>query len=121
QIIEMSQKRGYDANDLQILAPMYRGAAGVDRLNDLSQAVYNPAAANKQEIEFRGQVFRVGDKVLQLVNSPENNVFNGDIGRITAIENGSNKGKKNASMTIDFDGNEVNYGRLEWSQIRLAH
>lgn len=121
QIIEMSQKRGYDANDLQILAPMYRGAAGVDRLNDLSQAVYNPAAANKQEIEFRGQVFRVGDKVLQLVNSPENNVFNGDIGRITAIENGSNKGKKNATMTIDFDGNEVNYGRLEWSQIRLAY
>lgn len=121
QIIEMSQKRGYQADDLQILAPMYRGAAGVDRLNELSQSVYNSAAPNKQEIEFRGQTFRVGDKVLQLVNSPENNVFNGDIGRITAIENSDTKGKRNATMTIDFDGNEVNYGRLEWSQIRLAY
>ncbi|MCI1975654.1 MAG: ATP-dependent RecD-like DNA helicase [Limosilactobacillus sp.] len=121
QIIEMSQQRGYDASDLQILAPMYRGAAGVDRLNELSQNVYNPANPNKQEIEFRGQVFRVGDKVLQLVNNPERNVFNGDIGRITSIENGPTKGKKNATMTIDFDGNEVNYGRLEWSQVRLAY
>lgn len=121
QIIEMSEKRGYEADDLQILAPMYRGAAGVDRLNELSQVVYNPQSSQKQEIEFRGQTFRVGDKVLQLVNSPENNVFNGDIGRITAIENGKTKGKKNATMTIDFDGNEVNYGRLEWSQIRLAY
>lgn len=121
QIIEMSEKRGYTADDLQILAPMYRGAAGVDRLNSLAQNVYNPPSKDKQEVEFRGQIFRVGDKVLQLVNSPENNVFNGDIGRITAVEAGPTKGKKNASMTIDFDGNEVNYTRLEWSQIRLAY
>ncbi len=121
QIIEMSEKRGYTADDLQILAPMYRGAAGVDRLNSLAQNVYNPPSKDKQEVEFRGQIFRVGDKVLQLVNSPENNVFNGDIGRITAVKAGPTKGKKNASMTIDFDGNEVNYTRLEWSQIRLAY
>ena len=119
QIIKLSRQRGYTAQDVQILAPMYRGAAGVDNLNELAQAVYNPPTKDKQEVEFRGQVFRVGDKVLQLVNSPENNVFNGDIGQITAIE--TKKGAKRANITIDFDGNEVNYHRMEWNQIQLAY
>ena len=119
QIIKLSRQRGYTAQDVQILAPMYRGAAGVDNLNELAQAVYNPSTKAKQEVEFRGQVFRVGDKVLQLVNSPENNVFNGDIGQITAIE--PKKGAKGATITIDFDGNEVNYHRMEWNQIQLAY
>ena len=119
QIIKLSRQRGYTAQDVQILAPMYRGAAGVDNLNELAQAVYNPPTKAKQEVEFRGQVFRVGDKVLQLVNSPENNVFNGDIGQITAIE--TKKGAKGATITIDFDGNEVNYHRMEWNQIQLAY
>ena len=101
---------------------MYRGQAGVDNLNQLAQQAYNPPSKDKQEIEFRGQVFRVGDKVLQLVNSPENNVFNGDIGRITAVETGAKKGgKRTDTIIIDFDGNEVNYGRQEWTQIRLAY
>ena len=119
QINKLSRQRGYTAQDVQILAPMYRGAAGVDNLNELAQAVYNPPTKAKQEVEFRGQVFRVGDKVLQLVNSPENNVFNGDIGQITAIE--TKKGAKGATITIDFDGNEVNYHRMEWNQIQLAY
>lgn len=119
QIIKLSRQRGYTAQDVQILAPMYRGAAGVDNLNELAQAVYNPPTKDKQEVEFRGQVFRVGDKVLQLVNSPENNVFNGDIGQITAIE--TKKGAKGVTITIDFDGNEVNYHRMEWNQIQLAY
>lgn len=119
QIIKLSRQRGYTAQDVQILAPMYRGAAGVDNLNELAQAVYNPPTKAKQEVEFRGQVFRVGDKVLQLVNSPENNVFNGDIGQITAIE--TKKSAKGATITIDFDGNEVNYHRMEWNQIQLAY
>ena len=119
QIIKLSRQRGYTAQDVQILAPMYRGAAGVDNLNELAQAVYNPPTKAKQEVEFRGQVFRIGDKVLQLVNSPENNVFNGDIGQITAIE--TKKGAKGATITIDFDGNEVNYHRMEWNQIQLAY
>ena len=122
QIINLSAKRGYTAADVQILAPMYRGQAGIDNLNQLAQQAYNPPAKGKQEVEFRGQTFRVGDKVLQLVNSPENNVFNGDIGQITAVETGAKKGgKRTDTITIDFDGNEVNYGRQEWTQIRLAY
>ena len=115
QIIDLSKKRDYSANDIQILAPMYRGQAGIDRLNELAQQAYNPPANGKQEVDFRGLTFRVGDKVLQLVNVPEKNIFNGDIGKITAI------GRKSESITVDFDGNEVSYSRMEWNQLRLAY
>lgn len=121
QIIDLSKKRDYSANDIQILAPMYRGQAGIDRLNELAQQAYNPPANGKQEVDFRGLTFRVGDKVLQLVNVPEKNIFNGDIGQITAIESGKTVGKKNESITVDFDGNEVSYSRMEWNQLRLAY
>lgn len=121
QIIDLSKKRAYSANDIQILAPMYRGQAGIDRLNELAQQAYNPPANGKQEVDFRGLTFRVGDKVLQLVNVPEKNIFNGDIGQITAIESGKTVGKKNESITVDFDGNEVSYSRMEWNQLRLAY
>ncbi|MCC4455542.1 ATP-dependent RecD-like DNA helicase [Limosilactobacillus reuteri] len=121
QIIDLSKKRDYSANDIQILAPMYRGQAGIDRLNELAQQAYNPPANGKQEVNFRGLTFRVGDKVLQLVNVPEKNIFNGDIGKITAIESGRTVGKKNESITVDFDGNEVSYSRMEWNQLRLAY
>ncbi len=121
QIIDLSKKRDYSANDIQILAPMYRGQAGIDRLNELAQQAYNPPANGRQEVDFRGLTFRVGDKVLQLVNVPEKNIFNGDIGKITAIESGRTVGKKNESITVDFDGNEVSYSRMEWNQLRLAY
>lgn len=121
QIIDLSKKRDYSANDIQILAPMYRGQAGIDRLNELAQQAYNPPANGKQEVDFRGLTFRVGDKVLQLVNVPEKNIFNGDIGKITAIESGRTVGRKNESITVDFDGNEVSYSRMEWNQLRLAY
>ena len=121
QIIDLSKKRDYSANDIQILAPMYRGQAGIDRLNELAQQAYNPPVNGKQEVDFRGLTFRVGDKVLQLVNVPEKNIFNGDIGKITAIESGRTVGKKNESITVDFDGNEVSYSRMEWNQLRLAY
>ena len=121
QIIDLSKKRDYSANDIQILAPMYRGQAGIDRLNELAQQAYNPPANGKQEVDFRGLTFRVGDKGLQLVNVPEKNIFNGDIGKITAIESGRTVGKKNESITVDFDGNEVSYSRMEWNQLRLAY
>ena len=121
QIIDLSKKRDYSANDIQILAPMYRGQAGIDRLNELAQQAYNPPANGKQEVDFRGLTFRVGDKVLQLVNVPEKNIFNGDIGKITAIESGRTVGRKSESITVDFDGNEVSYSRMEWNQLRLAN
>lgn len=128
QIVLRSTQKDFTATDVQILAPIYRGAAGIDKLNELTQQIYNPASVDKEQVVFRNQTFRVGDKVLQLVNSPENNVFNGDIGTIEAIETGkgpkerkSGKIAKGATMTINFGGNQVIYSRQEWSQIKLAY
>lgn len=117
QIIGLSRKRDYSANNIQILAPMYRGQAGIDRLNELAQQAYNPPANGEQEVDFRGPTFRIGDKVLQLVSAPKKNIFNGDTEKTTTIESDRIISKKNGSVAIDFDGNEVNYSHMERSQL----
>lgn len=124
QIVQRAKSRGFKAAQAQVLAPMYRGSAGINHLNDLVQNVFNPLDnAKKKEVEFRGAHFRIGDKVLHLVNSPENNVFNGDIGTIVSIELGVKgiKGPKTDQITIDFDQTEVTYSRNEWQRLTLAY
>jgi exodeoxyribonuclease V alpha subunit len=105
---------------VQILAPMYRGVAGVDNLNPVVQDVFNGANGKKRkQVEIGTTVYRIGDKVLQLVNNPDKNVFNGEIGTVTGID----IGEKNSadSLTLDFDGNEISYARGEWNKITLAY
>ena len=124
QVIEKAQKKGFANNDVQILAPMYRGIAGIDNLNTSVQNVLNPLnSQNKRQVEFNKQFFRVGDKVLQLVNSPESNVFNGDIGKIVAINLAKDRGNeaKVDQLTIAFDSGEIVYPRSEWQKITLAY
>ncbi|WP_288528912.1 ATP-dependent RecD-like DNA helicase [uncultured Secundilactobacillus sp.] len=124
QIISRAMAKGFTADDIQVLAPMYRGPAGVTNLNTIIQDIMNPKTENhKKEVEFRGETFRIGDKVLHLVNSPENNVFNGDIGRITGIAYAKDKGNTDRAdkLTIVFDQNEVTYGRNDWSRLTLAY
>ena len=72
--------------DLQVLTPMRKTAAGVDRLNLMLQEALNPPAGNKPETTARGVVYRLGDKVMQIRNNYQKEVFNGDIGIITAID-----------------------------------
>lgn len=72
--------------DIQVLTPLYRGEAGVDALNSRLQAKLNPAKKGKKEQKFAGRVFRVGDKVMQIRNNYDKNVFNGDIGTIVSME-----------------------------------
>jgi len=103
---------------------MYRGPAGVTRLNTLIQDIMNPLSdTRKKEVEFRGEKFRIGDKVLHLVNSPENNVFNGDIGSIVGITLAKAKGNtdKVDKLTVAFDATEVTYPRNEWDKLTLAY
>ncbi len=73
--------------DLQVLTPMRKTAAGVDRLNQLLQEALNPPARNKLEAAGKGITYRLGDKVMQIRNNYQKEVFNGDIGLITAIDN----------------------------------
>lgn len=85
KICVMSKAKGLNEEDIQILAPMYKGENGIDNLNVILQNLFNPKDTKKEEIHYGDVIYREGDKVLQLQNNPDNNVFNGDIGYIRKI------------------------------------
>ncbi len=72
--------------DIQVLTPVHRGAAGVASLNQLLQAALNPAAPGKAERVFGSTTFRLGDRVIQMRNNYDLDVYNGDIGEVAAID-----------------------------------
>jgi len=80
--------------DIQVLSPMYKGPMGVTSLNEELQARLNPGA--KETLEWGGQVFRLGDKVMQVRNDYDKGVFNGDVGWIRIID------KENSTLTVEF-------------------
>lgn len=101
--------KGYDYKKFQVMAPMYAGINGIDNLNKQLQKIFNPEDKNKKEVKYGDIIYRVNDKVLQLVNDPDNNVFNGDIGIIDSIKSGVQTKSGKLEVVIDFDGNLVNY------------
>ena len=107
-------KFGLDAErDVQVLSPMHRGAAGVAALNRQLQETLNPSAPGKAEVRHGGRILRVGDRVMQLQNDYERQVFNGDMGRITAID------LEDQLATVAFDDTTVAY---EFSELdALVH
>lgn len=109
-------KFGFDPiKDIQVLAPMYRGPAGVRALNDRLQATLNPPGPLKPEKALFGQVFRVGDKIMQTQNDYDKEVFNGDIGQVTALD------IINHTLTINFEGRHVIFDWMECDQLTLAY
>jgi exodeoxyribonuclease V alpha subunit len=98
--------------DLQVLAPMYRGAAGVTRLNRALQDALNPGS---DAIARGDRRLKISDKVMQLRNNYEKEVFNGDIGRIVEL------GPEKRSLTVSFDGRPVSYDYDELAEITLAY
>ena len=118
KICVMSKEKGLNEDEIQVLVPMYKGENGIDNLNILLQDIFNPRDENKRETKFGDVIIRENDKVLQLVNDPDNNIFNGDIGYIKKIEIGPSKKE---SFIIDFDGNEVTYSREDLNNIKHAY
>ena len=102
-------------DNFQILIPIYKGDNGIDDINIYAQDLINPLE-NRVELNVESEIFRVGDKVLQLTNVPDLNVYNGDIGYITNIMIGSKK-----EIHINFDYNSVVYTQGEFSNIRLGY
>ena len=102
-------KKGYDYKRIQIMAPMYAGVNGIDNLNKVMQNIFNPQAKNKKELKYGDVFYREGDKVLQLVNLPDFNIYNGDIGIIKKICEGYETESGNKEVVIDFDGNLISY------------
>lgn len=119
KICLMSKTKGLNEEDIQILAPMYKGENGIDNLNILLQDLFNPKSSKKEELRYGEVTYREGDKVLQLQNNPDNNVFNGDIGYIRKI---SKKNSRNKDLVlIDFEGVKVEYSKEELNQIKHAY
>ncbi|MFL2134616.1 ATP-dependent RecD-like DNA helicase [Desemzia sp. FAM 24101] len=122
QVVSKAKLKGFTAQDIQVLAPMYRGPAGIDALNKMLQEIFNPNdTGRRKEVTFNNKVYRIGDKVLQLVNYPEMNVFNGDMGEIVGISYAKETEDKVDELILRFDANEVTYKRNEWNKITLAY
>jgi len=119
KIIEAGIQKGYDENNLQILAPKYKGDNGIDILNSILCNIFNPSNGQR-EIMYGEITYKEGDKVLQLVNDADNNVFNGDIGFIKSIATINTPYKKEV-VSIDYDGNIVMYQKKDLKNIRHAY
>lgn len=120
KIVNAAIKSGISPQEIQILAPMYRGAAGINRLNTIIQDLLNPLG-DQLSFAFGEMNFRKGDKVLHLINDAELNVFNGDIGYITDLIPAKYTESKQDELFMSFDGTEVSYPRNEWHKITLAY
>jgi exodeoxyribonuclease V alpha subunit len=108
------EKFGFDpVDDVQVLAPMYRGACGVSNLNARLQEALNPASPQKPERRLGGRLFRMGDKVMQTRNAYQRDVYNGDIGRVARID------PVEQTLEVVIDGRAVVY---DWGETdELVH
>ena len=115
-IVKKVISKGYDYKRVQLMAPMYAGVNGIDNINKVLQNVFNPMELNKKEIKYGDVIYRENDKVLQLVNDPDNNVFNGDIGVIKKIDYKGKSGKP--EITIDYDSIIVSYTLNDFNKFK---
>jgi exodeoxyribonuclease V alpha subunit len=121
-VVDLVQRRvparfGLDPRrDIQVLTPTHRGAAGVAGLNAALQQALNPPAPHRPEHRFGATVFRLGDRVLQLRNNYDLDVYNGDIGEIAAID------PEEQLLTVRFDGvRDVAYDFGLLDELTLAY
>lgn len=120
-VVSNALEKGYEPKEIQVLAPMYGGVAGIDALNNALQKMMNPKDPYKKELKVGYRLFREHDKILQLKNQPEDEVYNGDIGEIVEIhERDDNVYQKN-SIVVDFDGIFVEYSGEQIYNITHAY
>ena len=117
-IVELATERipkrfGFNPfDDIQVLTPMHRGVVGATHLNSVLQQVLNP---REDGITRGGRNFRMGDKVMQIRNNYDKEVFNGDIGRIVTIDTEAQE------VLLSFDGRTVPYDYADLDEIALAY
>lgn len=109
------EKFGIPMADVQVLSPMHRGAAGARMLNEKLQARLNPLRYDQPEYRSGSRLFRKGDRVLQLRNNYDKDVFNGDIGRIELID------LEEGEIQVDFEGRMVTYDLSDLDELTLAY
>jgi exodeoxyribonuclease V alpha subunit len=122
KVVLNAMEKGYTPRDIQVLAPMYKGPAGIDRLNTvLQEALNGNRDGSRKEIAYGETKYRVGDKVLQLVNQPDKHVFNGDMGEVVSVFYAKENTEKQDMVVVSFEGTEVTYTRQDLGQITLAY
>jgi exodeoxyribonuclease V alpha subunit len=110
------RKFGLDPlDDIQVLSPLHRGAAGVGELNRRLQTGLNGPLEGKPERRHGARVFRLGDRVMQIRNNYDKEVFNGDMGRVTALD------VVNQSLTVRIDDLDVVYEFSELDELVHAY
>ncbi len=118
--VELVQERipsrfGIEAEEIQVLSPMHRGAAGVGALNEALQGALNPARPDRAERAMGSRVFRVGDRVMQVRNNYDKDVFNGDMGYIKSVDGIEQR------LSVEFDGRQVPYDFLDLDELVHAY
>ncbi len=103
------------STDIQVLSPMHRGIIGVGALNEALQTGLNPAAPQKPEKRVGNRVYRIGDRVMQIRNNYDKDVYNGDMGAIQALDLEMQK------VTVNIDGRAVVYDFLELDELVHAY
>ncbi len=121
RIVAQAIEEGYTLNEIQVLAPMYQGIAGIDALNKALQKVCNEKQDDSIEMRIGNVVFREGDKILQLKNRPEDEVYNGDIGILVEINKKDNVAYLEDTIVVDFDGAMVEYTAKTFSTFTHAY
>ena len=115
-ICEKIKEKNISLDEFQVLVPMYKGSVGIDNINKTLQDIFNPNYNDLEEITYSSTIFRENDKILQLVNDVDNNVFNGDIGYIEKV---ITYPKKN--IIVNFSGNRVSYEQEDFDKITLSY
>ena len=115
QMIKDDVNNGYSLDEIQVLAPMYKGEWGIDNLNKQLQSAFNPKDKSKKEKEFGNTLFREEDKILQLKNRPNEDVFNGDIGKLEDID------FKEKTLLVNYNDVYCFYSYEELNEISLAY
>lgn len=119
KICDLSLEKGLSVDDIEILAPLYKGENGIDNLNITLQEIFNPQK-DKKEIKIGDTTYREGDKVLQLQNNPDANVYNGDIGYIEEIKKEFSPRKRDV-IIINFEGTKVIYKKEDMFNVKHAY
>jgi exodeoxyribonuclease V alpha subunit len=120
-IVDLVQNRiprrfGFDPmGEIQVLSPLHRGAAGVAELNRRLQVALNPPAAGKAEHRRGAHLFRLGDRVMQIRNNYDKEVFNGDMGRIVSLD------PVNQVLVVRMDDRDVAYEFSEVDELVQAY
>lgn len=120
-VVSKAVNKGYDMRDIQVLAPIYRGPAGINILNQLLQKILNPQADDKTELQFGDKIFRTGDKVIQLINRTEDNIFNGDSGIIDGIYFKETDDVEKDTLVVDYDNTKIAYERSDLTELSHAY